>query len=116
MQTLQQSIGAVYFPAEKRKQSILTRFISWCKEQEENRLGWLAGIIASHGCFITPWTIFIVTYTGNNMFLFMAATIAMGVALVTNLAALPTKITIPVYVLSIIIDLGIILTSLTMSV
>jgi hypothetical protein len=36
----------------------------------------------------------------------------MAMALVTNLAALPTKITLPVFFLSVLIDLGIIIASL----
>jgi hypothetical protein len=43
----------------------------------------------------------------------MLAIIAMGMALVTNLAALPTKITIPVFLLSIIIDIAIVVASLS---
>jgi hypothetical protein len=48
-------------------------------------------------------------FTGNNLYLFVLATAAMGMTLVTNLAALPTKITLPVFVLSILIDLGIVI-------
>ena len=48
-------------------------------------------------------------FTGNNLYLFVLAIAAMGMTLVTNLAALPTKITIPVFVLSILIDLAIVI-------
>jgi hypothetical protein len=38
----------------------------------------------------------------------MVTIVAMGISLVSNLAAMPTKITIPLFVLSIIIDLVVI--------
>jgi hypothetical protein len=43
------------------------------------------------------------------MFLFMLCIVSMGMALVTNLAAMPTKITIPIFVLSVLIDLAVII-------
>lgn len=46
-----------------------------------------------------------VLLAGTNLTLFIVAIVAMGMSLVTNLAAMPTKITIPVFVLSVIIDL-----------
>jgi len=39
----------------------------------------------------------------------MAGMIAMGLTLIVNLAAMPTKITIPVFALSVIIDIAIII-------
>lgn len=46
-----------------------------------------------------------VLLAGANLTLFIVAIAAMGMSLVTNLAAMPTKITIPVFALSILIDL-----------
>jgi len=89
--------------------SLLTRFIAWCKNEEESRLLWLGIILAAHGCILTPLTVMAVMFTGNNLYLFVLAIAAMGMTLVTNLAALPTKITIPVFVFSILIDLAIVI-------
>jgi hypothetical protein len=66
---------------------------------------WTAIIIGAHGCVITPITLFFVILGGNSMFCWAIAIAAMGMSLVTNLAALPTKITIPVFVFSLILDL-----------
>ena len=55
-----------------------------------------------------------VLLAGTNLFLFVLALVAMGMSLVTNLAALPTRITIPVFILSILIDIVIIATSVVM--
>ncbi len=46
-----------------------------------------------------------VLLAGTNLTLFIVAIVAMGMSLVTNLAAMPTKITLSVFALSILIDL-----------
>lgn len=51
---------------------------------------------------------------GSNLFLLVLALVAMGISLVTNLAAMPTKVTIPAFVLSIIIDVAIIVSCIAM--
>jgi hypothetical protein len=91
-----------YAPKEN---SLTHQFIDWCKSQEQYRFGWLAVILAGHGCFITPITLFFVMIAGNSPLLWAFAIAAMTMCLVTNLAALPTKITIPIFFLSIIIDM-----------
>jgi hypothetical protein len=106
--TLHQSYSHSYTKATDRK-SVWSRFISWCNGQEENRIVWLASGLACHGCFMTPVTLFAVMSSSNSIFLWALVIAAMTMALVTNLAALPTKITIPIFFLSILIDLGVIL-------
>jgi hypothetical protein len=91
------------------RNSIVTRFINWCKGQEKNRLGWLGAILAIHGCVTTPITLFAIILSGTYFPFYIAALVAMGMAVVTNLAAMPTKITIPVFFLSILIDIAIII-------
>ncbi len=90
--------------------SVFAKFITWCASQEKNHFGWLGGILAFHGCILTPITLFAVILAGTNIFLFVAALVAMGMSLVTNLAAMPTKVTIPVFLLSVVIDLSVIIT------
>lgn len=85
--------------------SLLSKFSTWSAGQEKNRLLWLGLILALHGCIITPLTVMAVLLAGTNLTLFVIAIVAMGMSLVTNLAAMPTKITIPVFFLSIVIDL-----------
>ena len=69
---------------------------------------WLGIALSAHGCIITPLTIMAVLLAGTNLFLFILALAAMGATLVTNLAAMPTKVTLPVFVLSMIVDVAII--------
>jgi hypothetical protein len=67
--------------------------------------------LAAQGCVLAPLTVFAVVFAGNSLVLFMLAIMAMGIVLVTNLAALPTKITIPVFFGSILVNLGVVLAS-----
>jgi hypothetical protein len=102
-----QSISVQYRQASSP--SLITRFIKWSGSQQENRLLWLGIALAGHGCVFTPLTVMAVLLAGTNLTLFILAIVAMGMALVTNLAALPTKITIPVLVLSVLMDIAIII-------
>ena len=86
--------------------------MNWCENQNENRILWIGIALAAHGCIITPLTVMAVLLAGTNLFLFMLAIVAMGMSLVTNLAALPTRITIPVFFLSILIDVIIVISTL----
>jgi hypothetical protein len=105
--TLNQTMAADY-AAGAEKATIVNRFLNWSKGQEKNRLMWLGIALSAHGCIITPLTIMAVLLAGTNLFLFMLALVAMGATLVTNLAAMPTKVTIPVFILSTIIDIAIV--------
>jgi hypothetical protein len=97
---------------EQSSSSLWTRFINWCHGQEESRLLWLGVALTGHGCILTPLTVIAVLLAGTNLFLFVLALIAMGMSLVTNLAAMPTKITIPVFFLSILIDIAIVISAI----
>ena len=73
---------------------------------------WLGIALTGHGSILTPLTVMAVLLAGTNLYLFILAIVAMGMSLVTNLAAMPTKITIPVFILSILIDIAIVISSL----
>jgi hypothetical protein len=95
--------------------SILQRFITWTEGQQEFRLVWLGIALTAHASFLTPFTAMAVMLLGNSFPLFMATLGAMALALVTNLAALPTRITIPAFLLSIVIDIAIVFTAFAMA-
>jgi hypothetical protein len=103
--TINQTISASYADTTS-KVSLFKRFMNYCKGQENNRLLWLGIALAAHGCVLTPITLMAVLMAGTNMALFMLALIAMGLSVVTNLAAMPTRVTIPVFVFSILIDIA----------
>jgi hypothetical protein len=106
--TMNQSLSTTY--TEKASQSgLFNKFMTWCNGQDENRFMWIGIVLAGHGCILTPLTVMAVLMAGTNMFLFMLCIVSMGMALVTNLAAMPTKITIPVFVLSVLIDIAVLI-------
>jgi hypothetical protein len=112
MQTYQQA----YHPSFEnviKKQSLVSRFLTWCAGQEEYRFGWLAVILAAHGCVLAPLTLITIFATGNNIVLICMVLGAMAMSLVSNLAAMPTKITIPIFFLSVVIDLVVVAISIS---
>jgi len=88
------------------------KFINWCDGQEKYRLGWLAAAITLHGCVLTIFTMFAVILAGNHFIFWPFVIGAMGITLIANLSAMPTKITIPVFFFSILVDLVIIISCL----
>jgi hypothetical protein len=90
-----------------------TRFINWCEGQESNRLLWTAIAVAGHGCIFTIITVIFILFTGNNFIFWPLAIGAMAACLVSNLAALPTKITIPILAFSVLLDIVIIALCIT---
>ncbi|MBL7749536.1 MAG: hypothetical protein JNM19_19010 [Chitinophagaceae bacterium] len=93
--------------------SLWRRFIKWADGQENSRIFWTAIAIAGHGCVFTIVTMAAILFTGNNFIFWPFAIAAMSACVVTNLAAMPTKITIPVFFFSLLVDLVIIVLCLT---
>ncbi|MFL5739131.1 MAG: hypothetical protein ACJ75B_02860 [Flavisolibacter sp.] len=110
--TTLQNISGIYI-ARSAQVSPLRKFLLWTNSQQKNRLLWLGVILSAHGCILTPLTAMAILLAGTNLTLLILATVAMGMALVTNLAALPTKITLPVFFLSILIDIVIVVIAAT---
>ncbi len=96
----------------KVRSSLWTNFMNWCKGQEGYRLLWVAVALSVHGCALTPLVLAIILLTGFHFGLIILSLAAMGIAVITNLAAMPTRITIPVFFLSVLIDLGIIIAAI----
>lgn len=112
---MQPSVQQTYSAAHSQT-SLLGRFFKWAEGEEERRFMWLALALGGHGCVLTPITIlFVAMFTGMNLVLFMTALFAMAFALIVNLAAMPTKVTIPVFIFSVIVDLAVIATALSMA-
>lgn len=111
--TINPSFSRTYHRS-KSGYSVFRRFFNYCKNEQHNRLLWLGIALATHGCVLTPITVMAVLLAGANLYMLVTALVAMGLALVTNLAAMPTKVTIPVFLLSIIIDIVLIIASLYM--
>ena len=110
METILQQTISPSFVSKSAKTSVISKFMNWCENQDTNRFGWLAAALGAHGCLFTPLTLFAIVLSGNSITLWMVAIVAMIAVLVSNLSAMPTKISIPVFLLSIIIDLAIVIT------
>lgn len=104
--TLKQNISSIYSHTTTNT-SLWNKFIAWCGAQEKDRLLWVALILAAHGSAVTPITVMVTLFTGANLYLFMASMVAKGLALFTNLAAMPTKVTIPAFFSSLLIAIAI---------
>lgn len=105
--TLQKIFTPSYTQKEAKK-SLWTRFITWADHQEEYRLGWSAAAVTAHGCILTIITVLAILLAGNPFIMWPFAIGAMAACLIVNLAAMPTKITIPVFFFSVLVDLVII--------
>jgi hypothetical protein len=112
MKTLQHP-QSYSFRTSQKSLNPFSLFFNWCKSQEPYRFGWLAVIITGHGCVITPFTLLSIMFSGNSPVYWAFAIAAMTMTVVSNLAAMPTKITIPVFFLSLIIDATIIIASIS---
>ena len=115
MKALTQISPAPFYKASTHS-NVFVKFFDWCRAQERNRFGWLALSLSTHGCILTPLVVFAVGMSGNDFTLWMAAMVAMGVTLIVNLAAQPTKITIPIFFLSIVVDVAIVVACIVQSV
>jgi len=88
------------------------KFIQWCEKQEENKLGWLAASFVVHGCILVPMTVMIIAASGNN-FVFVALALgSMIIAITTNLSDLHTKVSLPVFFSTLVLDILIIISRL----
>jgi hypothetical protein len=70
---------------------------------------WMAFGIVGHSTFITNITILAITYSGNHFIYWPFVIGAMMSCLIVNISGLPTKTTIPVFFISVIIDAVIIM-------
>lgn len=107
---METTLKHVYNPAQTNslKKNPISRFISWADNQQEKSLLWSAISIAGHGCVFTILTVMTILLTGNHFIFWPFAIGAMTMCVIVNLAALPTKITIPILFFSLLIDVVII--------
>ena len=87
---------------------LVSKFLTWCADQQENRLAWQGIGLLVFSCFLTPLSVLIMSLTGANLFFILVALVAMEVTLVLDLTAMPTKITIPAFFLGALADITII--------
>lgn len=100
-----QHTGAYQNYPDTAKKSFLSNFFVWCTNEEaEHHFMWTGIALTSQGAVFFPITMFAMFATGASFWLMLAPIISLAMVVVPNLAGLSTKYTIPIYVLSIIID------------
>jgi hypothetical protein len=98
---LNNSIGGIhaedlYNYHVKPHANIFKKLLTWCEAQQDDRLLWLAvTCFAQIGMTLPATAYFILFFGGNNLLLWIIMTAANVPVLVLNLAALPTKTTLP---------------------
>ena len=93
----------------------LQKFVNWCDQQEKNRLLWLGIGIMGHIGMVVPLTLLSILFLANNNFaLWIVVLCANMPVLALNLAAQPPKVTIPVMLTSLIIDIVVVILSAVM--
>lgn len=93
------------------KRNLLTRFYSWIKNEEKNRIAWAGVSITVMTAVLFPLTMTTILFNGAVFKLIIGAMCALVLVMVTNLAALPTKYTIPAFLTGITMDLILIIAS-----
>ncbi len=107
--------GDFYYIDQREHVSVKTiwkKFITYADNQQSNRLWWMTLGILGHGTIFTIATLGIVTVLGNVFLLYVITCCAMVMSVVVNLAALPTRYIIPIFFLSLLIDLGVIIAAI----
>lgn len=94
------------------KNSLFSRFISWCQSQEKNRMLWIGTSLGLQGCVITPITLFAVIFSGIHTWMLALTATSIMLTLVVNLAALPLKNAIPAFAVSLTINVALIVAAI----
>jgi hypothetical protein len=91
--------------------SVLTRFINWSANEQKNRIAWVGISIMAITAIFFPVTMVSILIHGAPFKLIIGAMFALVLVVVPNLAALPTKYTIPAFFTGVAIDLVLIAAS-----
>ena len=79
-----------------QKEGIVSKFLNWCEAQESNRFLWMVlAFFAQIGATVPLTAVAILFLAGNNFVLWIIMAAVNVPVLVLNLAAMPTKTTLP---------------------
>jgi hypothetical protein len=106
--TSQGQVVPIYRPAASNP-SLIERFFDWAtKEDVKHHIGWVGVSIIAMTAIFFPLTMSAILMNGASFGLIVAAMVPLVVVFVTNLAALPTKYTIPFLFVGVLAELTII--------
>jgi hypothetical protein len=102
------NVKYTYQPATGQP-SAAARFFQWAAgEDKERHIGWVGITVTTMTAIVFPLTMAVILMNGAIFGLIIGAMASLALVVVTNLAALPTKYTIPFYFLGILIDIVVI--------
>jgi hypothetical protein len=99
------------YSVETVHKNLLTRFLTWAKSEEKNRIAWMGISITTMSAVFFPITMSAILFNGAIFKLIIGSIFSLALVVIANLAALPTKYTIPAFIAGIIIDIVLILAS-----
>jgi uncharacterized membrane protein len=93
------------YAGRKVRENWVSRFFEWAAaEDAERHVGWVGFSVMSMAGVFFPATMTVILLNGALFGLIIAAMVALVLVVVGNLAALPTKYTIPFLFLGVLID------------
>jgi len=111
MNTINYQSGYKHLTLKKINENPLSRFFAWTHREEKNRIAWVGISITAMSAVFFPVTMSAILFNGAIFKLIIGAMISLALVVITNLAALPTKYTIPAFVLGVVIDIVLIIVS-----
>ena len=93
--------------------SFVSAFFTWSADQDrEHHIAWTGISMLATAAVFFPLTMAAIVLNGAHFPLIITAMVALVMVVVLNLAAMPTRYTIPAFVLGILIDAAVIITSI----
>ena len=90
-------------------ENLMNWYNTKCEEANFNRLGLMAFILLVQTCIIVPVTLLLISVNGNDLIQFGLMAILSFAILVSLLGDMSSKIILPLFIISTLIHLGIIL-------
>src|SRR5262249_46394075 len=91
----------------KKITNLFKKFKAFSEGQQYNHLGWTAFAIAAQVCVVALITLVAIDFNGNRFALWIPVIVTTFIIEVTNLSAMPTKITIPAFFISVLINISV---------
>jgi hypothetical protein len=98
--------------SDTKRKTLFSKFNDWAAAEEaEFHIAWVGTAVISMAAVFFPLTMTVVLFNGASFGLIIAAMASLTLVVITNLAAMPVKFTIPFFVLGVLADVVIIFTS-----
>jgi|HubBroStandDraft_6_1064221.scaffolds.fasta_scaffold1282142_1 hypothetical protein len=95
-----------------RRRSWFKLFSEWANQEDiDHHIAWVGGTVTSMAAVFFPLTMTSILLNGAAFGLIIAAMTSLTLVVITNLAAMPVKYTIPIFCLAVITDMAIVVAS-----